>query len=422
MRKSSRKPLVLLGARQVGKTYALQNLGQTHFENVAYLNFEKTPAATSFFEKDLSPQRILKELSVFLNTPIEHGKTLLIFDEIQSAPKALTSLKYFCEDLPALHVAAAGSLLGLKLPKLGSFPVGKVEFVSVYPMTFFEFLRAQNEEGLVKLIECISTDAPLPEALHDRANDHLRDYYFVGGMPEAVADFVSHRDFASVRNIQNAILTSYQLDVSKHAIGRDIQKIFTVWDSLPSQLARENKKFSYSHLGQGARAREYENAIQWLIDAGLVLKCARVSAGRLPLSAYQDDSAFKLFALDVGLLGAQAKLSASSLLHGEGVFSEFKGAFVENFVTQSLCAKGITPFYWHSEGKAEIDFLIESHGRVFPVDAKAGINLKSRSLHVFMEKYNPPCGVRMSLRNFERNGQFLNIPLYAAENASGILA
>ncbi len=416
-----RKPVVMLGARQVGKTFALKHLGQSRFENTLYINFEETPAAKSFFEKDLSPQRILSELSLHFGKSIEPGKSLLILDEIQEAPRALTSLKYFCEDMPAMHVAAAGSLLGLKLPKKASFPVGKVEFLHVFPMSFAEFLRACGDAALAERIEQIQPLGALPELLHERVNVRLRDYYFVGGMPEVVQDYVENNDFARARKIQKQILTSYQLDISKHATGTDIQKIFTIWESLPSQLARENKKFLYSHLGRGARSRDYENALQWLIDAGLVLRCGRINAGRLPLSAYVEDGAFKLFALDVGVLGAMANISPATLVQGEGVFTEFKGAFVENYVAQSLFCLGFQPYYWHSEGKAEVDFVIENEGKIVPVDAKAGVNVRSRSLGVFMEVNKVDVGVRMSLRNYERNGTLLNIPLYAAGNVFSLL-
>ena len=408
-----RKPLVLLGARQVGKTFSLKWLGEKHFNNFIYFNFEEDKHLKSLFEDSLAPETITRNLSLYAKQKVEDNRTLIIFDEIQECPRALTALKYFCEKRPSLHIAAAGSLLGLKVPKESGFPVGKVDFLRITPMTFLEFLRAQNEDELIGLVTSLDIASPIPDAFHLRLNDFLKIYFFVGGMPEAVQEYIKTKDFESVRKIQQNILMSYELDISKHARGQDIQRIFRIWEYLPKQLAKENRRFIFTALAPSARAREYESAMQWLVDAGLVVRVSNISAGRLPLSGYENPNHFKLYTLDVGLLAALAKLSSQTLVLGEGIFTEFKRAFTENFVAQELVARQIKPFYWKSEGKAEVDFVIESQGTIFPIEVKSGVNLKAKSLAVFCEQYKSSRGIRVSLSSYMRGAKVWDVPLYA---------
>lgn len=416
-RSTRRKPLLLMGARQVGKTYALNWLKKKEFNNGLYVNFEEHPEAKGFFDGKLDPHSLIENLSILFHQKVDPGRTLVVFDEIQECPRALTALKYFYEKAPSYHIAAAGSLLGVKMSKASSFPVGKVDFLNMHPLTFLEFIQAVGERDLARTLESVVDFSPLPTPFHEHLNRLLKSYFFVGGMPEAVLHFIEKRDFEETRKIQKDILTAYQLDISKHAAPHDIQKIFRIWDSIPAQLAKDNRRFIFSALAHSARAREYESALQWLIDAGLVIKVENLSAARVPLSSYANRTQFKLFVFDVGLLGAMARLSSETVVLGEGIFTEFKGTFVENFVAQELSSRSaIKPYYWTSGNQAEVDFVVEDKGSVFPLEAKAGVNLKAKSLHAFEERFKPPALSRTSLRNFSQRGSLYDFPLYGIQH------
>ena len=412
---SRRKPLLLQGARQTGKTFILQEFGRKEYETAIYCNFEEDPNLDQFFQRDLNPDRILAELSLYLNQEIQAGSHLLILDEIQTSNRALSSLKYFAEQKNEIHLAAAGSLLGVKLSEPGSFPVGKVNFLHLYPMTFLEFLDGMGESRYRQLIENLCEPVPLTEAFHAHLIDMLRRYYFTGGMPEAVMHFSTTGNAPETRAIQNEILKSYILDFAKHAKAVDIPKLTLLWDSIPKHLAKENKKFVFSAVKKGARGRSYENAMTWLEDAGLILRAQAVQTVRHPLKHYADSSCFKVYALDVGLLGALADAPVSLLAVGMRLFNEYEGAFVENYVAQQLVAQSQQPlYYWRSKGgKAELDFLCEVEGKLCPLEVKAGINLKSKSLKSYDLQFQPDRLARTNLLNFNVGGKIINIPLYA---------
>lgn len=402
------------GARQVGKTYILQKFGEQEYSQVIYLNFEEEPLLDDFFKHNLNPEKILKNLSLYFKKSISPHQDLIIFDEIQTSNNALNSLKYFNEKANEYHVVAAGSLLGIKLSKPKSFPVGKVNFLTMYPLTFSEYLDAVNRSELRDLIENTSAFIPYPELFHRELIDLLRDYYFTGGMPEAVQFFSKTGDFNAVREIQKEIINSYLLDFAKHAPVQDIPKLGLIWESIPAQLGKESKKFIFSALKKTARAREYENALQWLEDTGLIYRLNLVKTAKLPLSGYSDRNIFKIFCLDVGLLGAIAKIPVDILTQGDQLFKEYEGAFVENFVTQQLKSqKEIELFYWKSAGAAEVDFICEFNNNIFPLEAKAGINARSKSLLFYDKKYNPAVLSRATLLNLKHDGKICNYPLYA---------
>lgn len=408
-----RKPLILNGARQVGKTYALEQFGKAHYEKVVYLNFEKEPELANFFINDLDPHRIIKVLNLYKNVQIEPEKTLLIFDEVQQCPLALISLKYFCEEAGEYHLAAAGSLLGIKLSTGSGFPVGKVDFLKLYPLNFFEFLTALGEDSLRHFLEDLIGFEPIPDPLHNKLIDLLKHYYFVGGMPEAVSRYVETEDVRKAREVQFAILDAYERDFSKHAPHDQVMKITAVWLQVHQQLAKENKKFVFSAIRQSARGRDYEEAIQWLIDAGLIHKSCRMHTPKLPISAYTDDHIFKLFSLDVGLLGAQSRLSAQTVIQGNQLFVEFKGALTENFVAQELISVNHDKlYYWTSPGTAEVDFTIPFEDKILPLEAKAGKGTNKKSLLSYANKYHPPQLSRVSLMNLKHDGDLYNYPLY----------
>ncbi len=409
-----RKPLLLKGARQVGKTYLLKNFGAKEYSRVAYLNFEEEPLLDDFFKPSLRPEKIIQNLSLYVKHDIKPKTDLIILDEIQASNQALNALKYFNEKANEYHIVAAGSLLGIKLTKPKSFPVGKVNFLNMYPLTFLEFLDAVNRRELRQLIESTADFTPYPEPFHRELVDLLRAYYYVGGMPEAVHFFAETNDLAGVREIQKEILNSYVLDFAKHAPPPDIPKLSQIWDSIPVQLGNENKKFIFSALKKSARAREYENALQWLQDTGLILRVNLVKAGKLPLSAYVEKSIFKIYVLDVGLLGALAKTPPDILAHADRLFTEYKGAFAENYVAQQLTShKEVELYYWKSEGLAEVDFICAEGRDVFPLEVKAGINPRGKSLASYAEKYTPPVLSRATLLNLKHDGNLVNYPLYA---------
>lgn len=414
---SSRKPLVLRGARQVGKTYILTEFAKREYSDYVYLNFDQEPQFTSFFQENLDPARIIKELNLYFNKKIQPGSTLIILDEIQECPQALASLKYFCEQNNEYHVATAGSLLGVKLSK--GFPVGKVNFLDLAPLTFFEFLHAIGENALESMLNNLDQPKALSEIFHHKLITLLKHYFIVGGMPEVVASYLQNDSLEEVRKVQKEILDAYVLDFAKHAPKDEVMKILTVWESIPNQLAKENKKFIYSNLSKSARARSFETSIQWLKSAGLIIMANAISIPKLPLDAYSNKQAFKLFMLDVGLLGAMSRLDPRIILEEDRLFQEFKGSLTENYVAMELHDKYFENlYYWASEGIAEVDFILSNGQKIFPLEVKAGFSKKKKSLLVYAEKFSKEENTsqllsRASLRNFAFDGNMINFPLYA---------
>lgn len=408
-----KKPLLLRGARQVGKTWLMKEFGRTHYSQVAYINFDSNERMRRLFEEDFDIERITSGLAIESGIRIDPEKTLLVFDEIQEVPKALSSLKYFYENAPHYQILAAGSLLGVALHRGTSFPVGKVDFLDLRPLNFKEFLKAVGHDDLVALLE--ERNWPLVSTFRDKYIGCLKQYYYVGGMPEAVEAFVSSRDLQTVRAIQKKILQAYEQDFSKHVPANVVSKLRMVWNSIPAQLAKENRKFIYGLLRSGARAREYELALTWLCDYGAAFRVHRVSKPALPLKAYEDLSAFKLFLLDVGLLAALSGLDAKSILDGNDIFSEFKGALTEQYVFGELRnKKDAFVHYWSADrGSSEIDFVIQDGEQIVPVEVKASENLQAKSLKVFREKFTPDVSIRMSMSDYRNEGWLVNIPLYA---------
>jgi len=412
---SDRKPLVLRGARQTGKTYILKKFGESEYERVHYFNFERQTDLDGFFARDLDPARILRELELHAGRSIAPERDLVIFDEIQASNRALQALKYFQEEAGALHLAAAGSLLGLQMSTPGSFPVGKVDFLDLHPLTLPEFLAALGESRYRNYLEQKRALDPLPDAFHAHLCDLLRQYYLVGGMPEAVKRYRDTGDLDAVRRIQRGILDAYTLDFAKHAPSADIPKLSRIWESIPSHLARENKKFVFSAVHPGARARSYEDALTWLENAGLIDRAHAVERPQLPLKASADRSSFKVYALDVGLLGALAEIPIQTLLRRDEIFAGYQGAFVESYMAQQIRATlGQRLYYWRSAGrKAEVDFLLETEAGILPLEVKAGINPKSKRLRSYAEQFSPRLLVRSTLLNLRRDDRILNVPLYA---------
>ena len=407
-----RKPLILSGARQTGKTYILKYFGKKYYKNLVYINCENTPLMRDIFKQDYNVDRIMTSLSIISGEKIVKGDTLIFLDEIQEVYGGLTSLKYFCEDAPDYHVVVAGSLLGIALNGDTSFPVGKVDMLTLNPMTFREFLLACGQESLHQLL--LSKDWNTITPLHNRCIELLRQYYFVGGMPEAVSAFVESGDYQEVRTIQTNILTAYKKDFSKHAPKNEIQRIELVLDNIASQLAKENKKFIFGALKPGGRAREFEIAIRWLQDCGIIQKVCRVKKTELPLKFYEDVSAFKLYFCDLGLLGVLMKSPVEQVISGNALFTEYKGAFTENFCLQQLAADPRFDVYYYSNEKStlEIDFLVQKDSEIVPLEVKAEENLKSKSLNSFVSK-NPQChGLRFSMNPYREQVMLTNVPLY----------
>lgn len=408
-----RKPLIVEGARQVGKTWLVKEFAAAYYKNLVYVNFEKQIFLRDLFKADFDTGRILTALKAATHEEIIPGETLIFLDEIQDAENGLTSLKYFCEDAPEQHVIAAGSLLGIELHRNTSFPVGKVRFLTLRPMSFLEYLMALDEEGLEKMIE--NEEWTNIDLFSAKLKELLKMYYYVGGMPEAVLAFSLRRDFDEVREIQQEILHSYDFDFSKHAPAELVPRIRYVWNSLPAQLSKENRKFIYGLVKEGARAREYETALQWLIDGGLVYRISNVSVPRIPLKSYEDGSAFKLFCVDVGLLGAMSSLDSETIVEGNRIFTEFKGALTEQYVLQELILHH-EPFYFaKAKSQLEIDFLIQEKGNVIPIEVKAEENLRARSLRQFVADYSSPEAYRVSMSAYRKESWMTNIPLYAVE-------
>jgi len=412
--REDRKPLVLLGARQVGKTWIMKEFGHTCYESVAYVNCDDEPLVKEVFKADYNIPRILLAIQAITGVKVEPGKTLIVIDEIQEAPRGLHSLKYFCEDAPEYHVVVAGSLLGVTLGQKESFPVGKVNMLRVQPMDFEEFLIATGNEALSDSM--YQGDWTLLAMLDTKYQELLRQYYFVGGMPEVVKQYIQHQDLRQVRDIQNEIMESYRKDIAKHATKAEAVRITQVLDAVVSQLTKENKKFIYGVIRKGARAAQYELAIQWLIDAGILSKVSRVSAIKMPLKSYEDNGAFKLFLLDCGLFGMLADAPANQVLTSNNVFKEYKGAFTEQYVFQQLAALDIRPYYWSNDGTpAEIDFVIQDENRVVPIEVKAEENVRAKSMSEYIKNHpdDQLKGVRISMRGYVDQNWMENIPLYA---------
>ncbi|MCK4609312.1 MAG: ATP-binding protein [Gammaproteobacteria bacterium] len=410
---STRKTLILKGARQVGKTYILKQFAAREYSNSIYVNFEKQPDIFNIFAGNLDPAEIIENLAIVFAQSIEPGKTLLIFDEIQACPNALNSMKYFNEEANQYHLVAAGSLLGVKLNNTKGFPVGKVDFINLFPLTFFEFLDAIDRGQLRQRLEQLSKPEPINETLHNLAIKLLKTYFFVGGMPEAVQAYIDGRFLEDVRNIQHAILDAYVADFAKHAEAQQIMKIMDVWELIPQQLAKENKKFIFSAINKSARAREYATAIQWLVGAGLIYKAFNVTTPKIPLEVYCNKKAFKTFMLDVGLLGAMTNLSIKIMAQDEQLFNEFQGAFTENFVAQELTANKLTELYYWTDSTSEIDFVFSHDMDLLPLEVKVGTAVKKKkSLKQYSLHYNPKRLLRTSLKNLRRDDNLINIPLY----------
>lgn len=414
----NRKPLIIEGARQVGKTWLMCEFGKQAYRNTVYVNFDSNPRMSELFSSDLDVSRILMGLELYSDVKIDPENTLIIFDEVQEVPKALSSLKYFYENAPEYQIICAGSLLGIALHEGTSFPVGKVDFLKLYPLSFKEFLMAMGNERYASLLS--QRDYGMVSAFKQTYIDALKQYYLVGGMPEAVLSFAQERDFGKVRQIQKRILEAYEQDFSKHAPNEMVPKIRMLWNSIPSQLARENKKFVYGLVREGGRARDYEAAIMWLADCGLVHRISRVTTGRLPLRAYEDMRAFKLFVLDVGLLGCMVGISPKILLDGNALFVEFKGALAEQYVLQQLItSNGGIYYYTNDNSTCEVDFVLDTGEQIIPVEVKAEVNLRAKSLKTFVEKYKPDKAVRTSMSDYKEEDWLVNIPLYAIGEGIG---
>lgn len=411
--KSDRLPLILLGARQVGKTWLLKEFGKQYFNDVCYINFEQPNDLAQLFDGSINVERILDYLSTIHGKKIEKQKTLIIFDEVQEVPRALTSLKYFAEESPEYAICCAGSLLGITLHEGTSFPVGKVEFMTLQPLSFYEFLLANEEEQTIEYIKKYYKDG-LPATIVEKMNDYLKQYFIVGGMPKCVDTFIKTHDYPKVSNIQKDIIASYQNDFSKHAPKGIVPKIHHVWDSIPSQLAKENKKFIYGVVREGARAREYEDALMWLKDCNAVRRVGLVAGGRLPLKAYEELKSFKIYHLDIGLLRMMCDIDPSVIVSKEKLFMEFNGSLTEQFVLQELQSLDILNniYYWSEGSMSEVDFLFSYKNKVIPCEAKAGLNVHAKSLKVFMEKYKPEMAIRTSLKDYRKEDALLNLPLY----------
>lgn len=411
--KSNRKPLILKGVRQCGKTYLLKEFGKHHYESCAYFNFEENETLKTVFEKDYDTARILFELGLYFGKTIEPGKTLLILDEIQECGRAITAMKYFCENAPEYHIVCAGSLLGIALQKQLSFPVGKVDFLTLYPMSFSEFLRAAGPATLADFVEHFKKGENLPEVIGEKLATFLRQYYITGGMPEVVEVWRNTHSIEQVESVQQAIINSYELDFAKHAPTKDFPKLTAIWRSIPEQLAKENTKFIFSHVKKGWRSKDLEDALEWLIGAGLVYKVCKIEKPFIPLSSYADDTSFKLYMSDVGILRKLSKLPYEVVLDATPNYKEFKGSMTENYVLcEILKSVDDTAYYWSSGNTAEVDFIVQSSTEIVPVEVKSEKNVKARSLAEYRKKYTPKYSVKTSMKHDVDGEEVLNIPLY----------
>ena len=415
-----RKPLIIEGARQVGKTWLMKEFGRQAYEDTVYINFDSNSRMAELFAPDLDTERLIMGLELYAGRKIDPEKSLLIFDEVQEVPRALTALKYFYENAPQYNIVCAGSLLGIALHQGTSFPVGKVDFLKLYPLSFNEFLRAIGEERFAELLD--KRDFQMITSFRQTYIDALKQYYFVGGMPEAVQSFAENKDFNEVREIQRRILAAYEQDFSKHVPNEIVPRLRMLWNSIPSQLAKENKKFIYGLVREGARAKEYETAIMWLCDCGLVHKVSRVNTAGIHLRAYEDLKAFKLFLVDVGLLGCMAGLRQRTLLDGNALFVEFKGALTGQYVCQQLkTIENLDVYYYTNDrGSCEVDFVVDTGERIVPVEVKAEINLKAKSLKTYREKFSPEVAVRTSMADYKKEDWLVNLPLYAIDQIARI--
>lgn len=411
-----RKPLILQGARQVGKTYSLLEFGRTNYENVAYFNFETNPKLSETFAENVSPDYLIPILSHIAGQTIVREKTLIVFDEVQLCERALTSLKYFCEDAPDYHIIAAGSLLGVAVNRTRfSFPVGKVDMKTLYPMDMEEFLLALGENALAEQIKsCFQTDTPMPSALHDAAMQLYRQYLVVGGMPECVLQFAQTKDYILVRHTQDTILAGYLNDMSKYNNGNEIKKTRLAYDNITVQLSKKNTRFQYKLIKKGGRASEFENAIEWLCLSGIVSQVFKVEQVKKPLENYRDIDAFKIYVSDLGLLAAKKNLDANDIFYMVEEMNDFKGGLAENYVNVQLSINGYQTYYWESERGAEIDFIIQREGRLIPIEVKSADNTKAKSLKVYMDAYKPAYAIKLSARNFGFDDGKKTVPLYAA--------
>lgn len=411
----NRKPLIIEGARQVGKTWIMKEFGKKSYNKTVYINFDSNVQMAELFSIDLNVERITMGLELYAGHKINPADTLIIFDEVQEVPKALSSLKYFYENAPEYHIVCAGSLLGIALHEGTSFPVGKVDFLKLYPLSFKEFLMAIGLERFAELLD--KKDYDMIKSFKQTYIDALKQYYYVGGMPEVVASFADEKDFNEARKIQKRILTAYEQDFSKHAPKEIVPKIRMLWNSIPSQLAKENKKFIYGLIREGARAKEYETAIMWLSDCGLVHKVSRINAPNIPLKAYEDLKAFKLFIVDVGLLGAMVGLNQRTLLNGNELFVEFKGALTEQYVMQQLAVNQDLGIYYYTNERntCEVDFIVDNGDYIIPLEVKAEINLKAKSLKTYREKFKPEISIRSSMADYSEEVGLINLPLYAID-------
>lgn len=410
-----RKPLIIEGARQVGKTWLMKEFGRQAYSDTVYINFDSNSQMAELFAADLNTERLIMGLELYAGRKIDPENSLLIFDEVQEVPRALSSLKYFYENAPQYHIICAGSLLGIALHQGTSFPVGKVDFLKLYPLSFKEFLMATEKERFAELLD--KNDFEMMASFKQTYNNALKHYYFVGGMPEAVQSFSESKDFNEVREIQRRILAAYEQDFSKHAPYEIVPRLRMLWNSIPSQLANENKKFIYGLVREGARAKDYEAAIMWLSDCGLVHKVSRVSKAGIPLKAYEDLKAFKLFILDVGLLGCMTGLRQNTLLNGNDLFVEFKGALTEQYVCQQLkTVEELNVYYYTNErGSCEVDFIVDTGEQIIPLEVKAEINLKAKSLKSYREKFSPEVSIRVSMADYKKEEKLLNLPLFAID-------
>ena len=410
-----RKPLIIEGARQVGKTWLMKEFASKAYENTVYINFDSNSRMAELFASDLNTDRLIMGLELYAGHKIKAENTLLIFDEVQEVPRALSSLKYFYENAPQYHIICAGSLLGIALHGGTSFPVGKVDFLKLYPLSFKEFLMATGDERFAELLD--KRDYEMITSFKQTYIDALKQYFFIGGMPEAAQSFTENKDFNEVREIQKRILAAYEQDFSKHAPYEIVPKIRMIWNSIPSQLAKENKKFIYGLVREGGRAKDYETAIMWLTDCGLVHKISRVNSASIPLKAYEDLKAFKLYVVDVGLLGCMTGLHQRTLLDGNNLFIEFKGALTEQYVCQQLkTIENLNIYYYTNDrGSCEMDFVIDTGEQIIPVEVKAEINLKAKSLRTYKDKFDPEVSIRTSMADYKKEDWLLNLPLYAVE-------
>lgn len=418
--KKNHKPLVIQGARQVGKTWLIQEFGKKYYEQVAYINFDVDVKSREIFDVDYDTERLIMDIGLATKTKINAENTLIIFDEIQECPRALTSLKYFRENAPQYDIIVAGSLLGVSCHEGTGFPVGKVSFMNLFPLSFEEFLLAMGEERFVELLN--KKDFKTIKLFNNKYEKLLKQYCYVGGMPEIVQDFVENKDFESVRNLQKEILSAYEEDFTKHISANTVAKIRLLWKSIPAQLSKENKKFIYGAAKEGARARDFEAALSWLINSGLVYRVNKITKPDLPITAYEDFNSFKLFVLDVGLLGAMTDLQADTIIDGNRIFEEFKGAITEQYVLQQFkTIKDLPVFYWSNEtSRAEIDFVIQIKSDVVPVEVKAERNLQAKSLKVYMEKFKPNYAIRTSMADYKKTDNLIDLPLYALENIKNL--